>query len=55
MTATTFPNSPETLAPPVSEGRIPMRRVWGMLALRSVASFSPQIYISSARDALQCR
>jgi hypothetical protein len=34
-----LPNSPEALAPLVGEGRIPMRRVWGMLALRSALSF----------------
>lgn len=33
-------NSPETLAPLVADGRIPMRRVWGMLALRSALAFA---------------
>lgn len=32
-------NSPDALAPMVSDGRIPMRRVWGMLILRSALSF----------------
>jgi len=33
-------NSPEALAPLVADGRIPMRRVWGMLALRSALTFA---------------
>lgn len=37
---TTLPNSPEALAPLVADGRIPRRRVWGMLALRSALSFA---------------
>lgn len=37
---TALPNSPESLAPLVADGRIPMRRVWGMLALRSVLTFA---------------
>jgi hypothetical protein len=32
-------NLPEALVPLISDGRIPMRRVWGMLALRSALSF----------------
>lgn len=32
-------NLPEALAPMVADARIPMRRVWGMLALRSAVSF----------------
>jgi len=32
-------NAPEQLVPLVDQGRIPMRRVWGMLALRSALSF----------------
>lgn len=34
------PNSPENLAPKYNSGQIPMRRVWWMLALRSVLTFS---------------
>ncbi len=34
------PNSAEALMPLVADGRIPPRRVWGMLALRSALTFS---------------
>jgi hypothetical protein len=37
--STALPNSPEALAPAVADGRIPMRRIWGMLAVRSAVSF----------------
>lgn len=33
-------NSREALEPLVADGRIPMRRVWGMLALRSALTFA---------------
>jgi hypothetical protein len=39
LATTSLPNSPETLVPLISEGRIPMRRVWGMLFIRSGLSF----------------
>jgi hypothetical protein len=32
-------NSPEALAPLVAQGKLPARRVWGMLALRSAVTF----------------
>ncbi|MBN2204180.1 MAG: hypothetical protein JW767_04075 [Thermoleophilia bacterium] len=35
-----LPNSPEALRHLVDEGRIPARRVWGMLALRSALAFA---------------
>ena len=35
-----LPNSPESLAAKVTNGQIPLRRVWGMLVLRSALSFA---------------
>jgi hypothetical protein len=42
------PNSPAALAPLIADGRIPMRRVWGMLALRSALSFVLLLALASA-------
>lgn len=39
MNADPFPNSSESLSPKIANGLIPIRRVWGMLASRSVLSF----------------
>lgn len=39
MSSTGMTNSPEALAPLISDGHIPMRRVWWMLVLRSALSF----------------
>lgn len=33
-------NAPESLEPLLADGRVPMRRVWGMLALRSALTFT---------------
>jgi hypothetical protein len=41
------PNSPEALAPLVADGRIPMRRVWGMLALRPALSFACLVLLAA--------
>jgi hypothetical protein len=41
-------NSVESLAPLVAEGRIPRRRVWGMLALRSALSFTLVLILALA-------
>jgi len=41
-------NSPEALAPLVADGRIPMRRVWLMLALRSAATFALLLALAGA-------
>lgn len=43
-----LPNAPEQLAPLAREGRIPKRRVWLMLALRSVVSFSLLLALGAA-------
>ena len=49
MTANTLPlNSPESLQPLVANGRIPRRRVWGILALRSVLSFGLLLTLAGA-------
>jgi membrane protease YdiL (CAAX protease family) len=40
MTSAALPNAPEALAPLVANGRIPRRRIVGMLALRSALSFT---------------
>jgi len=42
------PNSPESLEPLVTDGRIPQRRVWGMLALRSALSFALLLAVAGA-------
>ena len=39
MKTSQFPNSQEHLVPLVEKGQIPMRRMWGMLALRSTLTF----------------
>jgi len=39
MNALLLPNLPESLAPKIAEGKIPILRVWGMLALRSSLTF----------------
>jgi membrane protease YdiL (CAAX protease family) len=39
MKTSQFPNSQEHLASLVEKGQIPMRRIWGMLALRSTLTF----------------
>jgi hypothetical protein len=41
-------NSLDTLAPQIADGRIPMRRVWGMLALRSALSFGCLLALAAA-------
>lgn len=41
-------NAPERLAPLVADGTIPMRRVWGMLALRSALSFGLLLTLAGA-------
>lgn len=38
MPGQALPNAPESLAPKLADGTIPMRRVWGMLAARSLIS-----------------
>ncbi len=43
-----LPNSPDALAPLVAQGRIPARRVWGMLALRSGLSFALLLTLAAA-------
>lgn len=43
-----LPNSSEALAPLVADGRIPMRRVWGMLALRPALSFALLLALAAA-------
>jgi hypothetical protein len=47
-----LPNSPETLAPLIVDGRIPMRRVWGMLALRSALSFGLLLALTAVLSAV---
>jgi hypothetical protein len=47
-----MPNSPEALAPAVADGRIPMRRVWGMLALRSALSFALLLALAAVLEAM---
>jgi hypothetical protein len=42
-----LPNSPESLAPLVADGRLPKRRVWGMLFLRSALTFGLLLLVSS--------
>jgi hypothetical protein len=42
------PNLPESLEPLIVDGRIPMRRVWGMLALRSALSFVLLLLLAGA-------
>jgi len=42
-----FPNSPESLAPKIANGQIPMRRIWWMLALRSVLPFGLLLLLAS--------
>ena len=48
MTIPTLPNASESLAPLVAGGRIPMIRVWGMLALRSVLTFALLLALATA-------
>jgi hypothetical protein len=43
-----LPNGPESLAPLVAGGRIPPRRVWGMLAVRSAVSFGLLLALAAA-------
>jgi len=43
-----LPNSPEALAPLTADGRIPARRVWGMLAIRSVVPFGLLMLVAAA-------
>lgn len=43
-----LPNSPGSLAPSIADGRIPMRRVWLTLALRSALPFSLLIVVAAA-------
>jgi hypothetical protein len=47
-TAPALPNSPEYLAALVAEGRIPLRRVLGMLALRSGLTFALLLLLALA-------
>jgi hypothetical protein len=42
------PNLSEALRPLLVDGRIPMRRVWGMLALRSALSFTLLVVLAGA-------
>ena len=41
-------NLPEVLEPLINDGRIPLRRVWGMLALHSVLSFALLLALAGA-------
>lgn len=50
--ALAMPNSPEALAPLVAEGRLPKRRVWGMLALRSGLSFALLLALAASFAAI---
>lgn len=43
---TALPNSPESLAPLIADGRLPKQRVWGMLLLRSALSFALLIVVA---------
>ena len=45
---TTLPNSPEALSPLVAKGRIPLRRVLGMLAIRSAFTFALLMLVALA-------
>jgi len=42
------PNSAEALTPLIADRRIPLRRVWGMLALRSALTFSLLLALAAA-------
>jgi hypothetical protein len=47
MNFDSLPNSAESLVPKIANGQIPMRRIWGMLALRSVLSFGLLLLLAS--------
>ena len=42
-----LPNSPESLAAKVANGQIPLRRLWGMLVLRSALSFALLLLVAT--------
>ncbi len=44
------PNSPTALEPLITDRRIPVRRVWGMLALRSALSFGLLLVLAIAMN-----
>jgi hypothetical protein len=48
MTTTALPNAAEALSPLVANGRIPLRRVLGMLAIRSALTFALLLLVALA-------
>lgn len=46
-----LPNAPETLSAQVANGHIPLRRIWGMLVLRSALSFTLLLLVAAAYQA----
>jgi len=47
MNAELLYNSPESLTPKIASLQIPLRRVWGMLALRSVLTFGLLVFLAA--------
>jgi len=52
MVEGTAPNSPEALAPLIGQGRLPGRRVWGMLAIRSALSLAMLLILAAVFSAV---
>lgn len=50
--STSSPNSPASLAARVAGGLIPLRRVWGMLILCSVLSFTLLVLLAGVYQSL---
>jgi hypothetical protein len=48
MTTAALPNAAEALSPLVANGRIPLRRVLGMLAIRSALTFALLLLVALA-------